>query len=300
MSLQLAWNGVDGSVWDLQSGPVRGATGISGLGMIALDSFLRTSSVLDGQKRTGWRANPTAVQLPVKLGHYGLGGFPSFKALNRAWWQSLRPHKYGRLDVVDQDDASVRSLTCRLESDGRSFEFDPIDMGWDEGVLALVGDDPWWYGPTVSAAFGAVSLGNYYGGNGGSGYGPPFYVSSANSTGSQSVSNPGDVDAWPVWTLSGPLSAFDLAVGSQHLILPASAGLQLLGGQTLVIDTNPAGGQTVLVYNADGTLQGNYTRLLSSFGFAAIPAGNSATVSATLTGTGQANMALRPRFFDAY
>lgn len=286
--IRLEWLGTDGSVWDLRDGPVRlAATGTKGLGIGALTTFTRQSAVQDGQVATGWRADPREVSLPL------LKSYPGWSALawadvDRAWWDACQPHKVGAFRVTDWD-GNVRTLPARLTDDGYSMDFDPHDMGQDEFLATFVADQPWWLGPSIGASFGAASLGDFLAG----GTAPPFVISSSNSSGTQNVVNPGDLDAWPVWNLQGPLASFTLNVGGS--LVQSSSTLALLAGQSLTINTDPSTGQTAL--REDGT---NVTRYLAAYGFAPIPAGGSRTVAVTTTGTGAVTMALQPRYFRAW
>lgn len=289
MSILLEWLGADGSTWNLRDGAVRlAASGTGGLGFPKLTTFTRQSSVLDGQVVTGWRAEPREFPLPLKLGYPGWSAL-AWRDIQAAWWASCRPDKSGTLRVTRWD-GGQRTLPCRLVADDYVMDYDPDDMGLEDLPLSLVADVPWWLGSAVGAQFGTGAGGNFLGPGG---LGPPFTIALASSTGSQVVSNPGDLDAWPTWTLTGPLSSFTLNVAGQ--VVQSGALLTLAAGQSLTISTDPGVGQTAI--REDGS---NVTRYLSSYGFAPIPAGGSTAVTVATVGTGSASLSLVPRYFRAW
>lgn len=292
MSVQLdllAWNG---DTFDLRKGPVRvGAEGTSGvLKLLKLDTHTRQSAGRDGQTRTGWSAPAQPLQIPVKWGGYTA---EPFEVTDSRLWAALDPTQVSTLRVRDTVRNSDRTCGIRLEDDGYSFTDDPTDMGLGETTLQLVADDPWWKGTPVVVPFGqqAGSATPFYGA---SGFGPPFYLAGANANGQQSVVNPGQAPAFPLWTLVGPISSFTLAVDGSVLDMTAAS---LLTGETLYIDSDP----TVLRawrVKADATIV-EETQNLATWGFSTIARGATSTVKATLAGTGTATLSFVPRYLRA-
>jgi hypothetical protein len=104
--------------------------------------------------------------------------------------------------------------------------------------------DPYWYavGDTAIVYTGDVETATFF----------PFFPLRL-SAGSvfvddNDVSNPGDMDAWPVWTISGPGS--NVVITNLTSDLQISLNTTISGGQSVTIDTRP-GAKTVL--NDDGT-----------------------------------------------
>lgn len=287
MSTLLEWLGVDGSVWDLRSGPVRLAPGAQGLGMIPLTAFTQDRGVRSGQRFVGWRVDPQTISLPLRVGWEGWRS-TDWETFSRSWWKACRPHRQGTLRVTATD-GSVRTVAARVTSDGPlQWDQDPADLQLEDVDLTFVADVPWWLGQPISAPYGTATPSPFYGGTG---FGPPFYVSAANSMGQQSIANPGDVDAWPVWELVGPVSAFSIAAGTATL-----AGTpNLLAGERLVIDSGEDA-KSATRYAVDGTPT-LWTPNLTSYGFASVPAGTSTTFAVSLTGSGTATATIVPRYF---
>lgn len=291
MSLQLdllAWNG---DTFDLRSGPVRVSNGGTNLTRILkLDTFTRQSAGRDGQQRTGWSAPAQTYSVPVRWGGYTS---EAFESVDTRLKDALDPTQYNTLRVRDTVRKTDRTCLVRLDDDGYSFEDDPTDMGLDETTLSLVADDPWWKGTPVVVPFGQQqgTATPFYGA---SGYGPPFYLAGANAIGQQSVVNPGQAPAYPLWTLAGPISSFTLSVDGQVLDMAAP---NLLTGETLYIDSDP----TVLRawrVKTDGTIVEETTNL-ATWGFASIAPRATSTVKATLAGTGTATLSFVPRYLRA-
>jgi phage-related protein len=62
-----------------------------------------------------------------------------------------------------------------------------------------------------------------------------FTLSSQQVLGGTLIVNTGDVDAYPVWTLTGPATSLTLQLGDRAFTVNST----LTAGQTLVIDTDP-------------------------------------------------------------
>jgi hypothetical protein len=286
------WLGVDGSTWDLRNGEVRLALSSTGWGLAELTTFVQSNGVRDGQRATGWRAEPRTLQWPMKKG-YGTWSSRQFLEVDRAWWAACLPHKSGTVRVTGPDGLQ-RTLRARVTADGPyTMEYDPSDVLVEDFSLALTADDPWWKGPQTFTPYGVSAVATPF--YGPSGYGPPFYISAGNSSGSQPISNPGDVDAWPVWTLTGPLSTFTITHPDGGQVAGAP---NLLAGEQLVIDTRP-GAKFATRTAADGTTS-DYTPSLTSWDWRPIPAGTTQNIAVALTGTGGAVAAIEPRYFRAW
>lgn len=292
MSVQLdllAWNG---DTFDLRNGPVRvGAEGTSGvLKLLKLDTHTRQAAGRDGQVRTGYSAPAQTLSIPVKWGGYTA---EPFESVDSRLWAALDPTQVNTLRVRDTVRKSDRTCTVRLDDDGYAFTDDPTDMGIDVTTLQLVADDPWWKGVPVVVPFGQQqgAATPFYGA---SGFGPPFYLAGANAIGQQSVVNPGQAPAYPLWTLAGPVSSFVLTVDGSILDMTAA---NLMTGEILYIDSDP----TVLRawrVKTDGTVV-EETQNLATWGFATIARAATSTVKATLAGTGTATLSFVPRYLRA-
>jgi hypothetical protein len=152
-----------------------------------------------------------------------------------------------------------------------------------------VGD---WYDAAALLVESGTTVGDYFHGN--SGKGTPFYISSSFTTDGATLTNDGDVDAYPIYTMTGPLTAFRIT--NNGAVLAGSVTVN--PDQRLVIDTSPIM-QTAYLYKADGS----YTNVLSqltSFGFKAIRPGTDIKLGVKLTGVGTLTVSGQPRYFKAW
>lgn len=135
------------------------------------------------------------------------------------------------------------------------------------------------------------AVGDYF--DGSSAKGTPLVLGKSYSTDAATLANPGDVEAWPIYTLTGPLNSWSITVGTGVL-----AGGTLAKGDTLTIDTSPVA-QTAILRKPDGSTS-NVIRTLSSWGFRRIPAGDSVKLTIKLSGAGTVQVSGQPRYFKAW
>lgn len=290
--IEVKWEGADGRVWDLTRGPNVNLTqaGVAGLGMLAAETFVRTSATLDGQVVTGWKAKPRDIFLPIDV--FSVRSELEWFSLQTALNRSFRPDRPGTLHVTDPL-GNVRHIAARRVADGdQALEVDPtVDMALETG-FTLVADDPWYLGPLVEHEFtdAAGARRGFYPGPGETG----FYLAPATFTGAATVRNPGDVDAWPIWVLQGPVSEFRIEVGGRVI----AGRFDIPSGATLRIDTRPQR-KSAMLTSAAGLVT-NVSPQLGQVQFARIPDGEAVPVSVVIAGTGRALVQLHPRYFMAW
>lgn len=290
MSIGITWTGWDGSQWDLRTGDVRLTNGgIEGLMSFKFDSFTTDSAARDGQRFQGWRAGPRSVLLPVLLGRGDMTEL-DWLATERAWWRTMRPGQYGTLTVTGPD-GGVRQIKLRFVDDGgHAHAIDPTRKKLTGYALNMIADDPYFYGPNPWSLTFAPSAEqpSFFS------TGSVFGIASSFTADGATLTNPGDVDAYPVYELAGPLTAFkitnDKAVLSGNITVGAT--------QKLVIDNSPVM-QTAYLYNANGTYT-NVLPQLTSFGFGSIKPGTDIKLGVLLTGTGTLTVSGQPRYFKAW
>lgn len=296
------WIGWDGSVWDLRTGQVKMTkAGVTGLGHLSYDAYTRETALSDGQRFTGWRANPRSILLPVLIGQTATED--EWMALDSAWWKTMRPDKPGTLIVVAPDGSS-RSIRLRFVDDGNmAFDHDPTKDRLSVAVLNMIADDPWWVGPAFTRSFwGGSAPEDFFGG--GSHVGPPFHIGAASTLGDAVLNNPGDIDTWPVYYIDGPATTFAVTINGA----PISGTTPVLVDTQLRIETSPTRQVATLVtggtVNTDGVRVGgvetNVTRLLAEVSFAPIKSQVDVDLHVSLTGTGRVTLAGVPRFFRAW
>lgn len=216
--------GCDGSTWPLLglgASPVKLAGGIGGLHLPKVSHIWTTTARRSGST---WRGSRMATrQFSVSL-------YFADSASMAQFFPALSTDLTSRL-VVN----GTRTLTVRLDEDNEyAFTKDPT-LGVDRILpVNLVADRPEWAGAPQSATFpySAASGSNFFGGGSGT-KGPPFYISAASALTTASVSNPGDLPAYPVWTITGPVTTATVGVVGQTVTLP----FPLRTGDAVIIDT---------------------------------------------------------------
>lgn len=111
-------------------------------------------------------------------------------------------------------------------------------------------------------------------------------VSSSQALGSVTVENPGDVEAWPVWTITGPGSSFTLSLGDLELSYPTAIAV----GEVITVDT--------VTKKVTSSVHGNvFANLAPAPKFFPIPAGASEVEAEVIGATSAAvvTMYFNPR-----
>lgn len=290
--LGLVWVGADGSSWDLMGGPVRASmAGIKGLGMPDVKFQVSTNAGRDGQRLRGLYRNPRSVFIPVRFkGEWST----DVLGIQRRFWRSLGLGEYGTL-VVTTPDGQARSLRCRFEDDGNyAYVLDPFTAQVTTIGLTLTADDPYWYGDRIGVSYSLdpSEQVNFFGDGDPAevNAGPPFVISASSGTQAYVMSNPGDVDAWPRWSITGPAVAFRVGVDG-HAI---AADYTIPAGKTLVIDTDP----TVQTATLDGAPV--RFQAFSTIDFASIPRGEAVQLMVNITGSGIVAASIEPRYERAF
>lgn len=200
----------------------------------------------------------------------------------RALKYAMQPNRgVGRLRHT-ANDGTVRELTCRL---AKGFEGDESSAGvrgpgWFELNLQFFAADPYWYDINYRQLAFTVTPGSPL-------FGPstpllPIHLAAAGIASSATVENNGEAIAWPLWTLSGPLTGATFTNTTTGDVLTVNASLS--AGQSVTIDTAP--GQKTVV-REDGTKHFEYVSPTSTLWGLAI--GTNA-IQVTVTGTGSGTL----------
>lgn len=216
------------------------AEGVSGLGAA---SYHLTS---DPHPRGGARLRhvqpqPRTIVWPLLVkGADHLKFTANWRALARAFTRTLRrgpdgARTPGTLEVA-RPDGSVRTISVYYQQgyDGRGQTATGIT--WDSAVLTLWCEDPYWVDaePVVVHRESGVAADFQV---------PYPTVSSSQILGATTVTNPGDVDVWPVWTITGPASLITFTrtdTGEAFTLNPTAVGHgNLLAGEKVTVRTDP-------------------------------------------------------------
>lgn len=283
-----AWNGADGSTWDLIYGPAA-LCGVIGMGDPSAEFFTRSSPVLDGSTLLGVRQQQRRAFWAVEVRS---GTTEEWLTVRRAFMSSLSYSTPGRWDVT-HGDGETRSLYVRLGTqDELSYQEEPTVLNFEQFGVNLVADDPWWHGPAVTETFQTADDQLPF-------FAPPgdnhvFNIGSSNTVATATISNPGDVDAWPIWRIDAPATAF--SVGVEDAVVAGS--VTLTGSEYLIIDSHPA---RQLIQKHDGaTVTTVPWSTLTSVQFARIPAGESVDLAMTLNGAGSIEVSVDPLYYRAW
>lgn len=281
------WHGWDGTVWDIgdPASGVRLGAGARGLTMPPITWFTSESAGTDGARDRGFRVAPRPVFWPLRV--YQRAKSQAWLDYDRAWWQTLQPGKTGIWEAV-QPNGTKRRLTLRLEDDGNpAFETDPALTGWMRYAVNLRANQPLWEGDPIQRIWRASpSTADFFN----AGAAPPYQITSGSTLGSATIDNPGDVDAWPVWTITGPTPSVSVGVGGRLVEVP----FVLAADQTLTIDTAPTA-QTAI--DSSGVER---TGELGARDYAPIPVGQPVPLSLAMAGSGTVQCAIVPKYFRAW
>lgn len=287
----VGWNGDSFLISDWKSGAFLRQSGTEGLGMPSETEWVRSGSpFVHGQVYAGGVSDPRKVFWPLYV--YADGGSRDWQELDSKLWQTLQPGRFGMWRVTTT--AGTRELRCRFVSDGgHSFTRDPHRFGWQSYGVELVADDPFWLSAEpVTKSWGQAPPENFYGGGPVDAASPgaaPFVISKGTSLATASIENPGDVDAWPMWQASGPLSNLRLGIGGRFVTFPG----MVPEGSTLTINTDPVD-QSALLDGVDVTSE------LGSYQFASVPAGGETSLDLSFDGLGEISLTMMPRFYRAW
>jgi hypothetical protein len=210
------------------------AEGVSGLGAA---SYTLTSDPhpRGGERLRHVQAQARAIVWPVLVKGADHTAFTAnWRALARAFTRTLREGP-GWLEVARPDGSARRiAVYYRDGWDGRGQTATGIT--WDSAVLTLWCEDPYWLdlqAQTVHRETGATVD-----------YLVPFpTVSSSQVLGATHVTNPGDVDVWPTWVITGPATSIEFTrddTGEAFTLdMEATAHGPLLAGETVTVSTDP-------------------------------------------------------------
>lgn len=290
-ALEMTWIDGRGNSWTLTK-PDSGIIlqrGVRGLGAPKFVHYRDQLGASSGSLWRGYRAESREVFWPLYL--YSDGNSSDWRAYNAKFWKGMSPGLEGRW-VVRAEDGTTRTLRCRYTSGGdEAFELDPVFFGWAKYGIYLQADQPYWEGEPIITTWQTAEPAFFFGPDR---LAPAFHISKPPIPVQATTSNPGDVPAWPVWTLRGPLTSATLGVGSHIISVPFSLGV----GDELVIDTRPTAQTAILNGTTDKTGD------LGSFGFTKIPAGASVNVVVTINAPSEqvasASLALTPLYEWAF
>ncbi len=224
----------DGQEWNLsdyESAAVM--VGRRGFDSPQYQPYTWESPGFDGEEFAGARALGRDIILPVFL---RAEDREDFLGLKRRLLSGLAPRNGLTRLTVSERDGSFRFIDCYYTGRGGEGDQSRDAQGrtWVKLMLELRCPEPFWRGPGFSFQFGGASSGAYF---------PilPLRMGAATPLGQNTITVPGDVDAFPVWTVHGPTTG-----GIRLCLVPVGSGERdlflssvLAVGEWVQVDTNP-------------------------------------------------------------
>lgn len=287
----MTWTGWNGTVVpltdpgpDASTGAMLVNTGLRGLAMPPIQRYTSTSPAIAGSRYLGSSVDERDAHWNLYV--YSETGSKEWMEYDRALWRTLDPTRTGTWTVTHPD-GETRTLQCRLvDDDNHAFDHDPSAFGWSLYSINLVAEQPFWAGEKITREWGSGGSIPFFNGNSA----PLFYISRGATYDSATLTNPGDVDAYPIWHLKGPFTVGYVGVGTRLIRIPF--GLQV--GEELVIDTRP---DHQSAYTSAGVRR---TGDLSEADFAPIPSGEDVNLNIAIVGNGSISVELTPLYYRAW
>ncbi|MGW0087852.1 phage tail domain-containing protein [Streptomyces sp. NPDC003328] len=267
--------------------------GATGLDMPPFALFSDDSPNLDGSIYRSSRASAREIMIPVYL--FGVDR-KTVSVLKRKLFQSLNPKRGYCVIRFTEGSGATRYLKAFYKGGMEGAEgTDTTGFSWAKYGLTFTAMDPWFY-PDRSEEI------RWDFGTGAKFLGSPFFpmhiIPGVLGGDGQDlvISNPGDIEAWPIWRLYGPIKSFSLTspYGETIKASPNDDGTDLVPtGRVLTIDTRPG---FKLVVDDTGT---NYwAKLDASPQFWSVEPGETSASVSVVTGAGKAAVVLSytPRY----
>lgn len=297
--MRMTWESWDGSLWDIATGSegVALMPGVRGLNMPPTRRHTQTSPAVHGSRRTGWITAEREVFWPLLV--YRESGQYDWADLDGAFWKSMHPDRPGVWSVTDPKGVT-RKLTCVFDNDGgHSTDILPSIRGWEKYGIYLAAEQPFWVGDTIKRGWSGSGGTSFFGSGA-----PSFNISTASSASTATISNPGDLDAWPRWTVVGPSTTTTIGVPGRTIHAP----FNIPAGKALQVDTDPTrqtviyGDWTPNALTGFGTISNPIDKFtdMGAIDFAPVPAGEAVPLSIVINGSGVVLMELVPRHFRAW
>ncbi|WP_141575835.1 phage tail domain-containing protein [Actinomadura sp. WMMA1423] len=178
--------------------------GARGLDMPTFKAYETESPQIHGNRRTGTKANAREIMIPVVI--YSHDGRAAFLERKRQLLKDLSPLDgdggRGTLTLTEPDGSS-RSITAIYASGAEGSEdLDAAGRRWTAYGLTWTCESPFWEGKPFGRSFRAGVVENFFPS------GVPWEVADSQVLGADvRIFNPGDVQAFPVWTLRGPMES---------------------------------------------------------------------------------------------
>ncbi|MEU2764250.1 phage tail protein [Streptomyces sp. NPDC007094] len=210
------------------------AEGVSGLGA-AMYTLTSDPHPRGGARLRHVQPQPRTIVWPVLVkGADHMAFTDNWRGVGQAFTRTLREGP-GTLEVA-RPDGSIRRLLVHYSDgwDGRGQTATGIT--WDSAVVTLWCEDPYWVDAVPRHIHRESGSAEDF-------LVPYPTVSSSQVLGETVVTNPGDVEVWPEWVVTGPASLITFTredTGDSFVLDPtATAHGALLAGEQVTISTDP-------------------------------------------------------------
>ncbi|MFI5877530.1 phage tail domain-containing protein [Streptomyces sp. NPDC051445] len=268
--------------------------GATGLDMPPYALFSDESPNLDGSIYRSSRAAAREIMIPVYL--YGIDR-PSVNQIKRKLFQSLNPKRGYCLIKFTEGNNQTRVLKAYYKGGMEGSEStDTAGFTWAKYGLTFTAMDPWFYPDRMNSSRWDFGQGDAFL-SATAAFFPLRISPGVMGAGSNLIiDNPGDVEAWPIWELHGPIKSFTLTspYGETVKASPPTDGSDLVpSDRILTIDTRP-GHKTV----KDDLGTNYWSKLDANPEFWSVEPGETSTTVNVVTGAGKAAVVLS--FFPRY
>lgn len=303
--LRMLWRAANGEEFDLlgRSGMVLANKGVEGLHMPKIDYWDSDSPARHGAMVRGWRTPMREAYWPLFI--WSDISSDEWLDRDRRFWATMHPDQPGWWRVITPG-GGWRELQLRFASDDTSPELDPVKFGWLLYGITLRADWPFWQGAEVRQSFAPPTQRNFFGGGAlpvtaweQRGAATPFWISASTSVIDTSITNPGDLPAWPTWRVHGPFSEVGIIVDGHELHWPDAPDFASSDQDSgLLISTDP-NAPSVRAFSPSGIGE-NLIHRLDRRDFAPIPARATTRFQITLDGAGWVEASFRPNYLRAW
>jgi len=284
----LWWEAWDGSNWSLSddSSGIVLMRDVRGLGNITIEHHRDEHESRAGSRWRDFRALNREIYLPIRL--FSDGTSEDWVEHNRRFWKTMRAGKTGWLHILHPN-GSHRRIKARYDKGGEeAMLLDPAFFGWANYGIYMTAEQPYWEAAEpVGDTWSLPEPVYFFGGGATPSNAPPFGISDEKDVSTATITNPGDVEAWPKWIYRGPADSASVGVDGEVVEIP----IELLTGESITLDLNPYE-QSAIKRTAVG-VETDVTDDLGTFDFSPIPPGEAVALDITLIGTGGGSIELQ-------
>lgn len=267
---QVTLTGVDGSVWDLNAGPVGLCNGSKLFSAPPVEHWNSVRPTVAGSRWTGMRVPAVDRVLAIKIEGTD---WESWRSLDRAFFDAVDPRGEAQLTVTAPDAESFTQGIRFVDDGGAEDEFDPLLFSRSFYVMAFQAAWPYWRGEDVYVPIAFDPPTPRF-------PGPPYTINPVTRTQRKTITNRGNVESWPMYVVTGPALSYTVGIG-ENVVKSSDS---LTAGEQVFVDTSP---DARSITDADGN---RINERMTEVAFAPIPPGADVALNVDITGFGPGSM----------